>query len=584
MQNNASTHTRYRILSVAVLAIAAVFVVRLFYLQVMQHEHYQMLANEEQMRRWKLPAERGEIYALDGDTPVKLVMNETVYTVWADPKEVKEPDAIVDTLRKVAGGELVANARELLDKKETRYQVLAKNVTYKQAKLIKAEKYYAVGFERNTLRAYPEGQLASQVLGFVNGDHKGQYGVESALNDDLTGTDGLIRTVADVRDVPLTIGNDNINIPAVHGKNVVLTIDRNVQRKAEQALAAGVKRSGAESASAIVMNPNNGQVIAMANVPTYNPEKLSKVKDLSLLNNNTISYPFEPGSVMKLFAFGSAIDSGAITPKDTFYNSDYVQIYDAKIGNATKGLTGTRTYQFALNMSLNTGSVAALQEMGGGDITKSARDTLYDYFSNRFRLNAKTGVELSGEVPGTIISPDEVQGNAVRYANMTFGQGLTVTPIEAVASFSALVNGGTYYQPTVVAGEVNAENAYVTRDSKVVKSNVVSAATSSTMRAMAHEAHYAAYKPKNDGSDKYYVGGKTGTSQAIDPATGKYTFDVTTGAYLGFGGEKDADNLSYVIMIRVAGNGTFNGGVDAKQIFNTISNWMLNYLKLEPKG
>ncbi len=254
MQSSASTHVRYRMLTVAILAIAAIFVVRLFYLQVIQHERYQMLANEEQMRQWKLPAERGEIYALDGDTPVKLAMNETVYTVWADPKEVKEPDAVISTLQKIAGGEIVDNSRELLDKKDTRYQVLAKNVTYKQAKLIKEEKYYAVGFERNTLRAYPEGQLASQVLGFVNSEHQGRSGVEAALNDELTGTDGLVKTVTDVREVPLTIGDDNVNIPAVDGKDVVLTIDRNVDRKVEQAIAECAKNSKADSVSAVVMN------------------------------------------------------------------------------------------------------------------------------------------------------------------------------------------------------------------------------------------------------------------------------------------------------------------------------------------
>lgn len=578
-----SPHLRYRILTIAIAAIAVVFVIRLFYIQVIQHAHYQMLANEEQMRQWNLPAKRGEIYTLDAGTPTKLVLNEAVYTVWADPKVAEDPDKILEVLRKVAGGELQDNAADLMQKTDTRYQVLARNITYKQAQLIKQEGLYGIGFERNTRRVYPEGQLASQVLGFVNSEHTGQYGVEAALNDELTGTDGMIKTVADIRDVPLTIGDDNINIPAKDGKNVVLSIDRNIQRQAEKALSEGVERSGATSASAIVMDPNNGRVLAMANVPTYNPEELSSVSDLAVLNNNTISAPFEPGSVMKLFTFGVAIDTGAIRPSDTFYNKDYVQIYDAKINNATKGLTGTQTYQFALNMSLNTGSVAALQAMGGGEITRGARDTLYDYFANRFRLNARTGVELSGEVSGIIISPEQVQGNAVRYANMTFGQGLTVTPLEAAASFSALINGGTYYQPTVIAGEMGVDGTYTMRDTQVIASDIVSGATSATMREMAHEVHYSVYKP-NDGSERYYVGGKTGTSQAIDPTSGTYTFDKTTGTYLGYGGEQGASTPSYVIMVRIDGKGDYWGGYDAKPIFNDISNWMLKYLKLEPKG
>lgn len=581
MQSSASTHVRYRMLTVAILAIAAIFVVRLFYLQVIQHERYQMLANEEQMRQRTLTATRGEIYALDGTTPTKLVLNETVYDVTVDPKVADDPEKIMTMLQKVAGGELVDNARELLAKTDTRYQVLARNVTYKQAELIKKENLYGIRMIDYSRRVYPEGQLASQVLGFVNSEHQGRYGVEAALNDELTGTDGLVKTVTDVREVPLTIGDDNVNIPAVDGKDVVLTIDRNVQRKVEQAIAEGAKNSKADSVSAVVMNPNNGQVLAMANYPTYNPEKISELKDMSLLSNNVISYPYEPASVMKIFTFATGIDAGKFTPDTTFYNSDKVQIDDATINNATLGWTGNRTFGFALNWSLNTGSVAAAQMMGDGSVNRQARDLLYDYFADRFRLNTKTGIELDNEVAGTIISPEDVQGNAVRYANMTFGQGMTVTPIEMASSFCSIVNGGTYYQPTVVAGEIAADGTYVKSDAKAI-GTPISENTANQVRGMVHDAHYATYNP-HDGSDKFYVGGKTGTSQAIDPKTGKYTFDTTVGSFLGFGGEI-GQKPSYVIMIRVAGNGTFNGGVDAKPIFNTISNWMLNYLKLQPKG
>jgi cell division protein FtsI (penicillin-binding protein 3) len=570
--------SRSRILAVLVLAIMAVFVVRLFYLQVIQNQHYRELGNAEQIKVREIPPERGQIFALDGSKPVQLVMNETVYMVIANPQTTKDDDKIIDTIHRIAGGNARPDLQGLLDKKETLYQILATKVTRTQADKIKAEGLKGLYFKKQTQRVYPEGELGAQILGFIDFEGKGQYGVEGKLNDRLKGTPGVLKTVTDVSDVPLTIGNQNVSIPAVDGEDVVLSIDRNIQSYAEQALAAGLSRTGATNGSVIIMDPQTGKVKAMANLPTYKPAEFNKVEDGAAFNNGTISAPYEPGSVIKTLTVATGIDKGVITPESTYVNTDYIKVDDRTISNATKGQTGTITIQHALNWSLNTGMVTIAQRLGDGTtITRGARDTMYDYFYNKFGLGQFTGIELSGEQAGNVVSPDEDEGNAVRYSNMSFGQGMNVTMVQVASAFSSIINGGRYYTPTVIAGKIDTDGKYIPAATSTPKTTI-SESTSAQVKEMTHTARNTFYS----GVDKpgYYVGGKTGTSETLE--NGKYVDNQTVGTYLGYGG---TDAPAYVIMVQVSGkNKPLQGGKDAMPIFTDISNWMIDYLKLQPKG
>lgn len=583
MKPNLQKGSRSRILAGLVLAIAAVFVVRLFYLQIIQHNYYVELAQTEQVKRDTLQATRGEIYALNGDEPVKLVLNETVYLVFVDPvviAEADQADEVVKVLKDVAGGNLRSNVEDLVEKTDSRYQIVATRVTRTQADKIKEHELRGIGFTAVSQRVYPEGQLASQVLGFVNAEGDGNYGVEGYLNEELSGIDGRLETVTDVSDVPLTIGDRNIREPAQHGTNLVLTIDRNIQSRVEQALADGLNRSGATDASAVVIDPNNGKVLAMANLPTYNPSEYYKVEDGALFNNASISVPYEPGSDVKTYTMATAIDQGVAKPSDTYNNTDYIQVEDRTISNASKGHTGVITFQTALNWSLNTGFVTLAQRLGDGkNITPKARETMYEYFHDRLGLGELTNIELSGESAGIVIAPDAVEGNAVRYSNMAFGQGLDATMIQVASGFNAIINGGNYYQPTIVAGEVNDDGDYIAlEDAQPIRTGVVKADTSRQIKEMTQIAR-ASFNLDKPG---YYVGGKTGTSQVI--RDGVYADDETIATYLGFGGG-DADHPEYVIMVSIHGDHRVLGGAtDAMPIFTDISNWMLDYLKIQPKG
>ncbi len=582
MQLDLKHGSRPRILAIMICIIMAIFVLRLFYLQIIQHDYYIGQANKEQLKQLVIPSKRGEIYAMDGDEPVKLVLNETVYTAFADPKVVDKPQEMADLVRKVAGGSARPNLDGLLAKKESRYQILATKVTPKQAQMMKDANLKGLGFQKESQRVYPEGQLAAQTLGFVDSEGNGKYGIEQALNTRLTGTDGLLQSVTDVSNVPLTIGDNNINKPAKNGDNVVMTIDRNVQAYAEKALANGLKNSKAPNGSVMVMDPQSGKILAMANLPTYNPAEFTKVQDAAAFNNGTVSAPYEPGSDVKTLTMAIGLDKGVVQPNSTYNNTDSIKVEDRTISNATKGQTGNITFQKAMDYSLNTGFVTVAERLGdGNNITRGARDTMYQYFHDKLGLGRLTGVEVAGEAEGTVIPPTDVDGGAVRYSNMAFGQGLDVTMVQVCAAFGTIINGGTYYTPTVLSGVMNDEGTTFTPAApKPSTAGVISQDASNKVRTMVHDARAAFYA----GKDKkgYYIGGKTGTSQTIE--NGKYVDNQTVGTYLGFGGDSPS-TPRYVIMVQVSGKGmNLAGNTDALPIFTDISNWLIDYMKLQPKG
>ena len=578
MKSKLKKMSRTNILGLALLLAFSAIVVRLFQLQIIDNEKYLALADAEQMKRFEIPAQRGLIYAMDGKTPTKLVMNESIYTVFADPQMIKddEKSEIISKIKEVAGGNVRDGFESLLDKKESRYQILATKISRKQAEMIKESDFTGIGFQETSQRVYPEGQLASQVLGFVNSEG-GQYGIEGALNDELSGKDGQLKTVTDVSGVPLTIGSRDIDTPAEDGKNVVLSIDRNIQAQAEKILKNKLESSGAKDGSVIVMDPQTGKVMAMANYPTYNPAEFSTVTDVSVFTNGTTTSAYENGSVIKSLTMAMGIDTGVASPSDTYYNKDFVEIEDRTIKNAVLGHTGMVTFQTAMNYSLNTGMVEIASRLGGGQINKTARDTMYNYYHDRFGLGEKTGVEVYEE-KGTVISPENAEGNAVRYSNMSFGQGMNTTMIQTASAFSSIINGGTLYKASVINGEITSSGEYKQADAEVRQENVIKSTTSDQIRDVLVTARNSV-GTTNDLAG-YRVGGKTGTSQTIE--NGVYVDDQTIGSYLGFGGN---NTPKFVIMVAVSGAGQNLQGVqDAGPIFTELSNWMLTYLKIQPEG
>jgi cell division protein FtsI/penicillin-binding protein 2 len=558
------------------------FAARLFYLQVVQHSYYENKAIAEHQKKFELPAKRGLVYAqngVNGLTP--LVLNQPIYLLYADARYVQDAHATAAKIAAATGGSADKYEKLFKDNKSSQYLVLEKKLDKPQADKITKEKLYGVGLKESEQRVYPEGAMAGQLLGFVNDNGVGQYGLEGAMDKQLHGQDGDLKAVTDVRGIPLSIGGNNVEKPAVDGQNLALTVDRNVQSYVEEALKNGLKNAQATHGSVVVMNPNDGSILAMANMPTYDPSHYQDINDYSVFSNAAVSEPYEAGSDIKVLTMATGLNTGVINENSTFFNKNLVQVDDATIHNVEEHY-GPTSMLDVLRLSLNTGVVFILQQLGGGSINAKGRQSLYDYFTQHFGFGAKTGIEQAGEQPGVIFKPTDEQGNSVRYANMSFGQGMTVNMLQVTAAFASIINGGTDYKPHLIAGTVDANTDKVTPyQPQIVRQNVVTPQTGDEVRDLIIKARGQTAAISSNDKKGYEIGGKTGTSQVIDPRTGQYSDKNGIGTYLGFGGNSTP---KYVIMVRVDDSklGGYAGSTAAAPIFGTISNWLIDYYHLPP--
>ncbi len=586
---------RYFWLRLLIAGMACVFIATLFFVQVVEHDQHVREANAMRVKQYELLAKRGEVYFTDGNGVSPAIMNERTWTVFVDPNfiiknagtnGVSSKEDVQKKLAEILGDTVIVSWDKVWADEEDMYVEVAKNVDYETVSKIKEANLRGVGRKETSRRVYPNGMLGAQLLGFTNAEGVGS-GVEGALSERLMGKNGMLKTVTDVNEIPLSVGDENIEIPAQDGESIVLTIDENVQRKVEKIIKDAVvgHNGGIGAASALVMEPTTGKVLAMANYPTYNPGEYWKEKDANVYVNRVTETPYEPASVCKPFTYAVAINEGKLNPDATYMNTGSTKVGDRVMNNAygTATRNGVITFRKALDYSLNTGSIEVLRKLGdGANITKAARVTLYNYLHDSFGLGQKTGVELY-EATGKVISPDDPsgEGNAVRYANMTFGQGMNATMLQVAAGFSSIINGGNYYTPTVIAGKYE-NGELVKAEQKAAVRRTVSAGTSQEMRKMLMEVR------SENGGDKdpsgYRVGVKTGTAETINPKTGQYWSGKTNASALGFGGANSDDALpSYVVMVRLDGETLLWGSLDAIPVFTEISNYMLQYLRIEPK-
>lgn len=575
---------RIKLSYLVLMAIFGVFALRAFYVQVIRYEFYHASALSDQLKQYEIPARRGTILAYDGTQSVPIVLNEKLFTVYADPLYIKQPGDVARTIASVTGG----NADEYergMQNKERRYVVLAKKVSKEKRDKILSYKYPGVGAQEQTYRTYPQGVMAAQLLGFVNEDGAGKYGVEQELNDTLAGTPGELKAITDVQGVPLAASGSNIESRPQAGQDIKLTIDIGIQKQVEDLLAKGVQIDKAESGSVVVMDPHTGAVKAMANYPSYDPAKYSSVENGNLFNNDSVSHPIEVGSIMKTLTTAAALDQGVIKPNTTYYDPATFTVDEFKITNIEEdGGAGTRSIAQLLDLSLNTGAVWELMQMGGGEINTKARSTWYDYMSNRYMFGKPTGIEQSYETNGLVPEPKD-NGAAINltYANTSFGQAMTATTLQVAGAMSAVVNGGTYYRPHLVAAASDSSGKLVDKKPEVVASNIVSGEVSKAIvPLLQYVIDNHKIRPAFDQS-RYVVGGKTGTAQIAKPTGGYYENDFN-GTYLGFVG---GDQPDYVIAVFInkpkVGQGQYAGTAAAQPVFADIGHMLINNGYVVPK-
>ncbi len=539
-------------------------------MQVIRHDYYKAAAYADQFKQYEIPAARGAIYAQDGDGKVPLVLNQDTYTVFADPQFVEDP---TDSAKKIAeqiGGD--EQEYEKLMRMQTRYAVLKKRLNKGQRDKIEALELKGIGIRTEPVRTYPQGSLAAQILGFVNDEGEGTYGVEQALNDALMGQNGELEAITDAQGVPLVSTGSAVQKEAQPGKDITLTIDINMQRQIEQLLKPHIEEVNAKSASVIVIDPYSGAIKAMANYPTFSPTKFYEEKDPAVFTNPAVSAPMEVGSIMKTLTVAAGLNEGVIKPDTTFYDPAAVTIDGHTIKNVEEdGGAATRTIPDILRFSLNTGAVYVMQQLGGGQINEKARQTWYDYLSNRYGFGKKTGIEQGYEAEGSVPSPDEGYGLNLQYANSSFGQGITITPLQMISAYIATINGGTYYRPHLV--DSSADPA-----SLIVRKDVVKPEVSEEMRRLHENSANLQYPFVT--RDGYRVGGKTGTAEIPDP-NGGYRTDVYNGTFIGFIG---GDKPKYAIIVRVDEPHVafYAGTAAAAPLFSKVLDVLINNFSIRP--
>lgn len=578
---------RIRWFFVAVALTIGLFWVRAFYLQIIAHDYYVQAARSDQIKEYEIPAPRGIIQAHNGDNVVPIVLNQKLYTLYADPSLVKDAARTAETLAAVLGGN-VSDYQQKLKKPKTRYVILAKKVDVAKKQAVLKYKYAGVGAQEVSYRTYPNGALASQLLGFVNDESAGVYGIEEALEDELSGTPGQLKAVTDVHGVPLAANSENIRIAPANGDNVVLTIDVALQKQLETILQKGLEHAKSSAGSALVMDPNTGAIKAMANWPTFDPGMYSEVEDPAVFTNAAISAPLEIGSVMKPLTVAAALDQKVITPETTYYDPAVWELNDYKITNVEGGRTpGQRTIAELLNLSINTGATWVLMQMsrpGGTEITKQGRERWHDYMVNHYRFGALTGIEQGYEAEGDVPDPSKGFARDLTYANTSFGQAMTATPLQLGGAYSAMLNGGTYYRPRLVDQIITANGKITTVKPEVLKSNVVSPSVSAAMQPLLQyvvENHNI--RPKFD-QQQFSVGGKTGTAQIADlGGAGGYKEHDFNGTYVGFVGG-DRPQYVIVVLVREPKIGGYAGGAAAQPIFGSIAHMLIDNFGVTPRS
>ena len=543
---------------------------RLVYLMVYSSAYYSEAADELHQRERSIKAKRGRILDASGNV---LADNRTVCTVSVIHNQITDPDSVVEVLAKEL--ELEEDyVRERVEKYSA-IERIKSNVDKETGDAIRAYGLSGVKVDEDYKRYYPFDSLASRVLGFTGGDNQGIVGLEVKYEEYLEGEPGTILTVTDARGIEVDEQGESRQEP-VDGDDLYISMDLNIQQYATQLAEQVMAAKKAESVSILVMKPDNGEILAMVNVPEFNlndpftlPEEtdtagLSDEEEQDLLNqmwrNPCISDTYEPGSVFKTITAAAALEEGVVTMEDTFNCPGYVMVEDRRIRCHKTTGHGTQTFVEATMNSCNPVFVTVGLRLGA--------ENYYRYFE-QFNLLEKTGVDLPGEA-GTIMHKVEDIG-AVELATISFGQSFQVTPIRLAATISSLINGGNAVVPHFGVKTVDAEGNVTNRFEYPVEKGVVSEDTVEKLRYMLEQV------VENGGGhngyvEGYRVGGKTATSQTLPRGSGRYI-----ASFMGFAPADDPKVLAMAIITNP--QGTYYGGQVAAPVVRQLFENILPYLE-----
>ena len=525
---------RLRVISMLVVALVLAGAVwtRLAYWQVSQHGELTMQAQAQYREFVELPALRGAIFDRH---LTQLVVNTTVYSAFVSPDQVSpgQRDAVANALSTVLG----VDRAKLMTTLEAngKFAYVARRFAKAKADQLRAMKLPGVGLQEETQRSYLPGTtasstLAANLLGFVDWNGDGRYGIEEYYQKMLAGTPGYISSYRDLANREIVLGSHTHEDP-VNGSDLVLSLDANIQYAAEQALAAGVKRDRAESGSVLVMDPKTGGIVAWADYPTYNANNFTRT-DAALFKDNVLSYVYEPGSVMKVVTLCGAINAGAIQPNTKIYDPGVLSVGGFRIYDWDRRNHGYVTYTDVLAHSLNVGAMKAKLAEGHSAFYQNLQ---------AFGMTQPSGIDVAGE--NFVTPPTAAKMQDAQYATTAFGQGYSVNMIQMLAAINVVANGGKYAPPHVVERVGTHINPLLLQPQR----QVVSPATAAKMTAMMMQVvqRGSGWTSRIHGFELDQAG-KTGTSQI--PVKGKYTQDVWA-SFVGFLPAKNP-RFTMIIVIR----------------------------------
>ena len=556
---------------VAILMVCILECVRLGVIMTVKSEYYMQKADELHQRERRIKAKRGRILDRNGEI---LAANEVVCTVSVIHSQIDDEDKVI----KVLAGELDMDVEEVTKKvkKVSSMEYIKTNVAKDIGDAIREYDLPGVKIDEDYKRVYPYNELASKVLGFTGADNQGILGLEAKYDTYLSGTNGQILTLSDAGGIEIKGSREDRILP-VDGQDLYTTLDVNIQKYATQLAWETMVKKEAKQVSIIVMRPDNGEILAMANVPEYNlnspyelnyePDEEEAQKDkMDLLNNMwrnfCINDTYEPGSIFKTVTATAALETGVVGLNDSFTCSGATVVSDRRIRCHKTTGHGTQDFTHTVYNSCNPAFVEWGRRVG--------TDNMYLYMG-KLGLLAKTGIDLSGEA-GTIIHKQENVG-AVELATMSFGQSFQITPVQMLRAVSAIVNGGRLVTPhfglytSSSDGSVVNEFAYSTQD------EAISSQTSETMKKILEGvgSEGGGTKAYIDG---YSIGGKTATSQKLPRGSGKYI-----SSFIGFA---PADNPQVIAMCLIdEPTGVYYGGTIAAPVVKTLYENILPYIGIE---
>ncbi len=567
-----TSHRKKLVLMIAaILMVCILECVRLGVIMTVKSEYYMQKADELHQRERRIKAKRGRILDRNGEI---LAANEVVCTVSVIHSQIEDEDKVI----KVLAGELDMDVEEVTKKvkKVSSMEYIKTNVAKDIGDAIREYDLPGVKIDEDYKRVYPYNELASKVLGFTGADNQGILGLEAKYDTYLSGTNGQILTLSDAGGIEIKGSREDRILP-VDGQDLYTTLDVNIQKYATQLAWETMVKKEAKQVSIIVMRPDNGEILAMANVPEYNlnspyelnyePDEEETQKDkMDLLNNMwrnfCINDTYEPGSIFKTVTATAALETGVVGLNDSFTCSGATVVSDRRIRCHKTTGHGTQDFTHTVYNSCNPAFVEWGRRVG--------TDNMYLYMG-KLGLLAKTGIDLSGEA-GTIIHKQENVG-AVELATMSFGQSFQITPIQMLRAVSAIVNGGRLVTPHFGLytgssdGSVVNEFAYSTQD------EAISSQTSETMKKILEGvvSEGGGTKAYIDG---YSIGGKTATSQKLPRGSGKYI-----SSFIGFA---PADNPQVIAMCLIdEPTGVYYGGTIAAPVVKTLYENILPYIGIE---